>query len=72
MIMAGSDARPLRILANITSKILNQILGGVNLDSHPKKESLLRSIRHQEQEAELIIYNVKETELYSVILTNRI
>ena len=39
MIMAGSDARPLRILANITSKILNQTLGGVNLDSHPKKES---------------------------------
>ena len=42
--IAGSNARPLRILANITNEMLNQPFGGANLNSLPKKDYYMLAI----------------------------
>ena len=50
-LIAGSDARPLRILANITNEMLISPLEGPTSIYLPEKESLLRNIRYQKQKA---------------------
>ena len=49
--IAGSDVRPLRILANITNEMLISPLEGPTSIYLPEKESLLRNIRYQKQKA---------------------
>ena len=50
----GTDVKPQRVLADITTAIQNRSFGGATTSHLPKKETLMRTIRYKKQKAEVI------------------
>ena len=59
--LSSTDARPLRVLSDITAEVQKQEFGAAAMSALPKKESLLRSIRYNKQKIE-----VKERQLLMI------